>query len=83
MGEGGALGGWSLVQANGVRNSQGAEVHQRQVSVFESWHYFRSREYMTAIDLSPFLALATSSHSLQVPELLALPLLAPRPEADI
>lgn len=66
MGEGGALGGWSLVQANGVRNSQGAEVHQRQGPIFESWLYFRSRECMITIDL-----------------LLALPLLAPGPEADI
>lgn len=72
MGEGGALGGWSLVQANGVRNSQGAEVHQRQGPIFESWLYFRSRECMITIDLSPLTYL-----------LLALPLLAPRPEADI
>lgn len=78
MGEGGALGGWSLVQANGVRNSQGAEVHQRQVPIFESWLYFRSRECMITIDLSPF---ATGRYLTYL--LLALPLLAPRPEADI
>lgn len=48
------------------------EVHQRQGPIFESWLYFRSRECMITIDLSPLTYL-----------LLALPLLAPRPEADI